>query len=192
MSGLIAGLLFSLIPACQLTPREGVANGAQSLRANDVLADHHGGVEKNGFKIPESIATPGQLRDLNWVFTSATFYPLIGLDGGKTALTSLTTEDLTRTQDPYFCAMRWNYGPRPEAGMTFFANRRLLLVTLGQKTRAVVARVVDWGPPMSSEGGIMLSQATFSALGISPGTTIGVAFEENDSEETGPLVLGAQ
>lgn len=192
MGGLFTGVLIGLLPACKWTPPQGIANGTQSLQADDVLADHHDGLEKSGFRIPETLAVRGQFRDLDWVFTRAVAYPLPGLNRGALQLSSLTAEDLSRTQDPYYCAMRWDYGSRSEAGMRFFANRRLILITPTQIVRAVVVRVVDWGPPISSEGGIMLSQAAMSALGISPGATVGVAFDSDDKADTGPLVLGRQ
>jgi hypothetical protein len=194
MGGLLTGVFIGMMPACRWTPPEGIANGTQSLQANDVLADHNDGIEKSGYKIPETLAVRGQFRNQTWIFTRAETYPVRGLqlESGRPNLSSLTAEDLSRTQDPYYCAMRWDYGTRTEAGMKFFANRKLVIVTPKQVARAVVVRVVDWGPPVTSEGGIMLSQAALSALGIAPGTTVGVAFEASDSEPTGPVVLGAQ
>lgn len=192
MGGLLTGAIISVLPACRWTPAEGIANGTQSLLANDVLAAHNAGIEKSSFRIPEVLAVKGQFRNLNWVFTRSEGYPLQGFQRNVSVLSSLTAEDLSRTQDPYFCAMRWDYGARPEAGMKFFANRKLIVITPTQITRAVVVRVVDWGPPITSEGGIMLSQAALSALGISAGATVGIAFESSESEPTGPVVLGAQ
>lgn len=192
MAGLLTGSLMGVLPACRWTPPEGIANGAQSLRAVDVLAAHNGGLEKSGFRIPETLATRGQFKNLEWIFTRAEAYPLLGAQRSGALLSSLTSEDLTRTQDPYYIAMRWDYGPRPEIGMKFFANRKLVLINPGPITRAVVVRVVDWGPPITSEGGIMLSPAAMSALGVVAGTTVGIAFEASDSEPTGPIVLGAQ
>lgn len=192
MSGLLTGTFIGFIPACQLTGREGVANGAQSLYATEVLAAHNDGLEKEGFSIPESLAVRGQYRNLRWVFTRAQPFPLQPINLAMMSLTTLTLEDLSRTQDPYYCAMRWDYGPRTEQGMKFFANRKLIVIAPGQVTRAVVVRAVEWGPPITNDGGIALSPSALSALGVSAGTTVGIAFEASDSEPTGPVVLGAQ
>ncbi|NBO37962.1 hypothetical protein EBU99_05200 [bacterium] len=192
MSGLLVGTFIGFTPACKFTGPEGVAGGPQSLYANDVLSSHNGGIEKSGFKIPESLSVPGEYRNLKWMFTRAQAYSLPPINNNQINLTSLTLEDLNRTQDPYYCAMRWDYGTRPEQGMKFFAGRKLIVIAHGQVTRAVVVRVVDWGPAVTSDGGIALSQSTLAALGIAPGNTVGVAFENSDSERTGPVVLGVQ
>jgi hypothetical protein len=192
MGGLLVGIFIGFLPACKWTPPEGIANGTQSLQADDVLADHNDGLTKDGFKIPETLAVRGQFRHQDWIFTRAQAYPLPGLSNGVLRLSSLTAEDLSRTQDPYYCAMRWDYGTRPNTGMKFFANRRLLIITPNETVRAVVVRVVDWGPPMGSEGGIMLSQAAMSALGITTGSTVGIAFDSDNEAVTGPLILGRQ
>lgn len=192
MAGLMLGSFVGFMPACKITGREGVANGTQSLYASEVLAAHNGGIERSGFRIPETFGVKGQYRSLNWIFTKAQPFPLYAPQNGELALTSLTVEDLSRTQDPYYCAMRWDYGQRPELGMKFFANRKLILIAPGKVMRAVVVRVVEWGPPITTDGGIALSQAALSALGITSGSTVGVAFEASDSEKTGPVVLGVQ
>jgi hypothetical protein len=192
MSGLLVGTFVGFIPACKLTTPEGVANGPQSLYATEVLASHNGGIEKSGFKIPESLGIKGQYRNLQWIFTRAQPFPLQPARIGQAQLTTLTAEDLVRTQDPYYCAMRWDYGNRPELGMKFFANRKLILIAPGKVTRAIVVRAVEWGPPITNDGGIALSQAALSALGINAGSNVGIAFEASDSELTGPVVLGAQ
>lgn len=192
MGGLLTGTFLGFAPACKLTHEEGVANGTQSLYATEVLAAHNNGTEKSGFKIPESLAVKGQYRNLNWIFTRAQPFVLTPLTTNSLTLTSLTLEDLNRTQDPYYCAMRWDYGQRPEIGMKFFANRKFIVIAPGQPTRAIVARAVDWGPPITNDGGIALSAAAMSALGIKAGSTVGIAFEASASEATGPLVLGIQ
>jgi hypothetical protein len=192
MGGLLVGFFIGLLPACKWTPPEGIANGTQSLQANDVLAEHNNGISMDGFKIPETLSIRGQFRNLGWIFTRAETYPLPGAGNGAVRLSSLTSEDLSRTQDPYYCAMRWDYGSRPNTGMKFFANRRLLVITPDQVVRAVVVRVVDWGPPVGSEGGIMLSDAAMSALGITAGSTVGIAFDSDGQAATGPLILGQQ
>jgi hypothetical protein len=184
--------LSMLAPACKWTGPEGVANGTQSLYANEVLASHNSGIEESGFRIPESLGVAGRYRQLDWIFTRGQTFPLPATTSGQLNLTSLTYEDLSRTQDPYYCAMRWDYGTRPELGRKFFANRKLILIASGAQLRAVVVRIVDWGPPVTSEGGIALSPATLSALGITSGEIVGIAFEANDSEKTGPVVLGIQ
>jgi hypothetical protein len=192
MGGLLVGIFIGLLPACKWTPPGGIANGTQSLQANDVLAEHNAGLMMDGFGIPDILAVRGQLRNLNWMFTRAQTYPLPGAGNGVLRLSSLTAEDLSRTQDPYYCAMRWDYGARPNTGMKFFSNRRLVIISPEEVVRAVVVRVVDWGPPAGSEGGIMLSQAALSALGISAGSTVGVAFDSDNDAVTGPLILGRQ
>jgi hypothetical protein len=192
MGGVLAGLLLSLIPACRWTPAQGIGNGTQSLTASDVIASHYGGLVRGGFKIPDSSSSLGTLKNLTWVFTHAEGYPLQGFSFGQTPLSSLTSEDLSRTQDPYFCAMRWDYGTYPEAGMKFFAHRKLFVISPTATLRAVVVRIVDWGPPHSSRGGIMLSKAALAALGIEPGSPVGVAFEADSNTDTGPVFLGAQ
>ena len=188
----MVGTFLGFAPACKLTEPEGVANGTQSLHATEVLASHNDGLEKSGFKIPETLAVKGQYRNLRWMFTRAQPYVLPALTTSPISLTSLTFEDLTRTQDPYYCAMRWDYGQRSELGMKFFANRKFIIIHPGQVTRAVVVRAVDWGPPITHDGGLALSPAAMSALGIKAGTTVGIAFEASDSETTGPIILGAQ
>jgi hypothetical protein len=193
MCGLLLGTLSGLSIACKFTGPEGIANGTQSLYASEVLASHHGGLETSGYEIPRLNGETLNFRNLSWVFTQSQPFVLPPANSSQIHLTSLTSEDLLRTQDPYYCAMRWNYGDRPSVGMKFFANRRLLLVTqIGSKTRAVVARIVEWGPPVNTVGGIALSAATLSALGISPGDKVGVAFEANNTDVTGPIVLGVQ
>lgn len=192
MSGLLLGTLMGTSIACKFTGPEGVANGTQSLYATEVLAEHHGGLSLSGFEIPQYGNEVLRLRGLEWVFTQSQPFVLPPANTTQTYLTSLTAEDLHRTQDPYYCAMRWDYGSRPSVGMRFFANRKLILVAQGKTTRAVVARVVDWGPPVSAAGGIALSAATLSALGINPGDTVGIAFESDANESTGPVVLGVQ
>lgn len=193
MSGLLLGTLSGLSIACKFTGPEGIANGTQSLYASEVLASHHGGLEVAGYSIPHLPEEILNFRNLNWVFTQSQPFVLPPASASQIYLTSLTAEDLLRTQDPYYCAMRWDYGDRPSVGMKFFANKKLILVSHGKaKTRAVVARVVEWGPPVSAAGGIALSAATMSALGISPGDRVGIAFEANSSEPTGPVVLGVQ
>ncbi len=193
MIGLLLGTISGLSVACKFTGPEGVANGTQSLYATEVLAAHHGGLEMSGYAIPQSNAEVLSFRNLSWVFTQSQPFVLPPASTSQIYLTSLTSEDLNRTQDPYYCAMRWDYGDRPSVGMKFFGNRKLVLVAhSGSKTRAVVARIVEWGPPISTAGGIALSAATLSALGINPGDKVGVAFEANSAEITGPVVLGVQ
>jgi len=192
MCGLLVGTFIGFIPACKFTGPEGVAKNTQSLYASEVLAAHNGGIEKSGFRIPETFGVKGQYKNLNWIFTNAQPFPLYPPKAGELSLTTLTVEDLSRTQDPYYCAMRWDYGQRPELGIKFFANRKLILIAPGKVVRAVVVRVVEWGPPITTDGGIALSQAALSALGITPGSNVGVAFEASDSERTGPVVLGVQ
>lgn len=193
MTGLLLGTLSGLSIACKFTGPEGVANGTQSLYASEVLASHHGGLEISGYEIPQMNAEILNFRNLNWVSTQSQPFVLPPASSSQIYLTSLTSEDLLRTQDPYYCAMRWDYGDRPTVGMKFFANRKLVLVAnSGSKTRAVVARIVEWGPPINTAGGIALSAATLSALGIKPGDKVGIAFETNNSEITGPIVLGVQ
>jgi hypothetical protein len=184
--------LTCLIPACKLTGPEGVANGTQSLYASEVLASHNSGIEKSGFRIPESLGLAGRFRNLDWIFTRAEHFALPAATAGQSNFTALTYEDLSRTQDPYYCAMRWDYGNRPEVGRKFFSNRKLIVISSGSLLRAVVVRVVDWGPPVTSAGGIALSRETLSALGMTNGDSVGVAFEASDSEKTGPVVLGVQ
>lgn len=193
MSGLMIGTLSGLGIACKFTGPEGVANGTQSLYATEVLASHHGGLEVAGYEIPQTNGEVLSYRGLSWLFTQSQPFVLPPASASQIYLTSLTSEDLLRTQDPYYCAMRWDYGERPSVGMKFFANRKLILVAQsGSKTRAVVARIVEWGPPVNTSGGIALSAATLSALGINPGEKVGIAFEANSAEPTGPVVLGVQ
>ena len=193
MCGLLLGTFSGLSIACKITGPEGIANGTQSLYASEVLASHNGGLEASGFEIPRMSGEILNFRTLSWVFTQSQPFVLPPASSSQIYLTSLTSEDLLRTQDPYYCAMRWNYGDRPSVGMKFFANRKLILVAQsGSKTRAVVARIVEWGPPVNTAGGIALSAATLSALGINPGDKVGIAFETNSAEVTGPVVLGVQ
>ncbi len=80
-------------------------------------------------------------------------------------------------EDYYFCAMRWDYAPQ---GRAFWARARLLVVspTTG---KAVVVRVVDWGPHTRTRRLIDLSPQALRDLDLRTDDVALVSFASPDA-----------
>jgi hypothetical protein len=90
---------------------------------------------------------------------------------------TLTGEVLRLLQkDDYYCTMRWNY----QSKMQFWKNRHLLVVN-PKNNRAVIVRVIDWGPSTETQRIIDLSPKALEALDAKTDDFVLCAFSNTSS-----------
>lgn len=153
-----------------------VGSEPHSDRSN--WSQYYGGLEQSGYGIPyRGLENPTLRRKLGKVkepfgelveFKDRKFVKgKVAWFGGKKdrliaddETTTLTGEVLRfLSEDDYYCAMRWNY----QGGMQFWKNRHLLVVN-PKNDRAVIVRVIDWGPNIETERIMDLSPRALESL----------------------------
>ena len=101
-----------------------------------------------------------------------------GPNGGAYGEMALTGESGVNPRDPWYCAMRWDYYPNPNAvdgAKEWWKNRKILVVNPANQ-KAVVLRAADWGPHTNTGRVLDISPTALKELGAATDDVMHIAF----------------